>query len=100
MINHLQDSLDIVHANHPEAGICILGDVNHLNIGNLCKNNGLTQVVQVPTRGDVTLDKIFTNFSAFYQQPNTAPPIGPSDHSTVIWTPNQQIKKEPNSTNK
>ena len=70
MINHLQDS----HANNPDAGICILGDVNHLNIGNLCKNNGLTQVVQVPPREDRTLDKIFTNFSDLYQQPSTAPP--------------------------
>ena len=32
MINHIQDALDVVRINYPDAGICILGDLNHLDI--------------------------------------------------------------------
>ncbi len=46
MINHIQDALDLVRANHPDAGICKLGDLNHLDVTRLCKNNKLQQVVK------------------------------------------------------
>ena len=55
MIHHIRNTctLDIVPAKHPDAGICILGDVNHLQVDvrcPLCNNNRLTQVVKQSTK--------------------------------------------------
>ena len=97
MIHHIQDTLDIVRAKHPDAGICILGDINHLDVKPLCNNNRLTQVVKQPTRGVATLDKILTNMTEFYHTPNIASPIGLSDHSTVMWFPKQHKGNSSNS---
>ena len=88
MLNHIQDSLDSLRAKYPDAGICIMGDMNKLDVSSLCKNNKLIQVVDKPTRGNNILDKIITSFSNFYSTPIIGSPIGLSDHSTVIWLPN------------
>ena len=94
---HIQDTLDILRAKHPDAGICILGDMNRLVDTNLCRNNGLSQIVTFPTRGDATLDKIITNFSAYYLPPQPFSPIGLSDHSAVSWFPNTNLAKRRNA---
>ena len=98
MINHIQDTLDSLKSKFPEAGICILGDMNRLDVTQLCINNTLAQVVDKPTRGDAILDKIITNLDQFYTTPTIETPIGLSDHSTVSWLPKHNLKKQPNKT--
>ena len=44
----------------------------------------LKSAVTFPTRGDRTLDQIFTNISQFYNIPSSLPPFGLSDHQTVF----------------
>ncbi len=45
----------------------------------------LKQVVKKATRGNNTLDLIFTNISGFYQVPCILAPLSTSDHCIVIW---------------
>ena len=44
-------------------------------------------MVKSPTRGDKTLDLIFTNIEDYYCVPKIAPPLGASDHLCIFWTP-------------
>ena len=53
----------------------------------------MKQVVRAPTRGSNVLDLIITDMSRIYKQANIIPPIGKSDHSTVLWEP--EISKLP-----
>ena len=93
MLEHIQNTLDILRAKHPNAGFYIVGDVNRLDVASLCRNNGFKQVVDKPTRGNAILDKIITNVSEFYLPITIGSPIGPSDHSTVMWLPKKTVEK-------
>ena len=98
MLEHIQNTLDTLRAKHPHAGFYIVGDVNRLNVSSLCKNNGFKQVVDKPTRGNAILDKIITNVSEYYSPITIGSPIGPSDHSTVMWLPRktaETVKSKP-----
>ncbi|KAI8482474.1 hypothetical protein Bbelb_397940 [Branchiostoma belcheri] len=67
---------------HP--GIIILGDTNKYNSQSLCARYGLKQVVNRATRGHSQLDSILTNVQGLYSPPVHLPPIGTSDHQTVL----------------
>ncbi|KAI8515774.1 hypothetical protein Bbelb_065870 [Branchiostoma belcheri] len=67
---------------HP--GIIILGDTNKYNSQSLCARYGLKQVVNRATRGHSQLDSILTNVQGLYLPPVHLPPIGTSDHQTVL----------------
>ena len=43
----------------------------------------LTQVVDIPTRNDKTLDLLFTNFPSPVNRVKVMPPIGKADHDIV-----------------
>ena len=62
LIDHLQQAVDQITTEHPDAGIVIAGDMNHLDIAQLT-TGGFTQVVSEPTRQRAILDKIITNIS-------------------------------------
>jgi hypothetical protein len=57
---------------------------------NYCNSFSLKQVVKDATRGSNILDKIFTNASKFYNVPEILPPVGFSDHSSVLIKPLKQ----------
>ena len=52
----------------------------------------LNPVVTFPTRGDRTLDQIFTNISSLYTYPSRLPPFGLSDHHSVLIEANVRDK--------
>ena len=59
--DHLITSIDIVMRKHPECGVIITGEFNQLR-GNFMKTHyRFVQSVNVVTRGQVILDKIWTN---------------------------------------
>ena len=76
-----------------------MGDFNDLPTACIRKTCGFMQVVDVPTRGDATLDLILTNCSnIFYEKPITLPKIGEGDHFPVLYKakryiPPKSIKK-------
>lgn len=86
LIDHLQQTVDQITTDHPDAGIVIAGDMNRLDIAQLT-TGVFTQVVKEPTRQRAVLDKIITNISGHYQKPRILPPVGHSDHNTVQWQP-------------
>ena len=49
-----------ISQHHPHTGIILSGDFNHLPERYLKTRYRLKQIVNVRTRGDVTLDKIYT----------------------------------------
>ena len=55
--DHLVDAVDTVMKRHPNAGVIILGDVNHLQDKPL-REYPLKQLVSSATRGEALLDKI------------------------------------------
>lgn len=87
LIEHLQSTADDICLKHPDCGLVLLGDFNRLNISDLCRGNGLTQVVKDNTRGDAILDMILTNMPDLYNRPTILPPIGSSDHNSILWCP-------------
>ena len=75
MLEHIQDTLDSLRADYPDAGICIMGDLNHLKVDSLCKQNRFKQLVKCPTvtRGQATLDKIVTKLESYFLEPIASP---------------------------
>ena len=53
------------------------------------------RVVNQPTRGDRTLDKIISNLHTLYNDVVVSSPIGMSDHCTLLWKP-KAPQKRPN----
>ena len=86
MINYLCDCMDRLTKEHPHAGVVLLSDFNQLQDTALL-SYPLKQVVRAATRGSVTLDKIYTNISEWYQGPFSIPPIGRSDHNAIVMLP-------------
>ena len=95
LIAHLLSAIDHVKTSQSQAGIIVLGDFNRTDISSLCLGNGLTQVVNKPTKEDAILDLIITDFSSLYSTPHVKSPVGKSDHNCVIWLPKNS--RQPNT---
>ncbi|CAH1242791.1 Hypp6972 [Branchiostoma lanceolatum] len=85
LVEHLLTESDRIRTSHPEAGLILLGDFNRLDTKDICGGNGLTQVVDKPTRGQAILDVIITDLQAYYSKPEITSPLGLSDHNMVLW---------------
>ena len=96
LLNHIDQSVDYVRRHHPYTGVIIMGDFNKLKDFHLKRNHNLKQIVDIPTRGTATLDKIYTNLTDLYHRPVVIVPIGLSDHMVVVCTPSTSTKyREP-----
>ena len=91
LLNHLFDSLKSAESLYPNCGIIVTGDFNRLDICHLRNHFKLKQLVKFPTRGQATLDLILTNMGNHFSTPESFPPFGLSDHSTVIVKPKERI---------
>ena len=87
---HLIESLDSTLTSYPVSAIIIVGDFNQFRHSQLCNSFSLKQVVKQSRRGSNILDKIFTNASKFYNVPEILPPVGFSDHNSVLIKPLKQ----------
>jgi len=76
-----------------KARIVICGDFNDLRSfqNEISSLTNCKQIVQFPTRGDNTLDMIFTNFPCM-NLPRCIPPVGKSDHTCVLWCPTRKSR--------
>ena len=92
MANHIRHCLDYILQRHPHTGIILSGDFNHLPERYLKTHYRLKQSVTVRSRGDATLDKVYTNMDKLYGQPHTSCPVGNADHSVVICEPLVDLK--------
>ena len=69
---------------HPEAAFIVAGDFNHSNLKTVLPK--FHQHVSCPTRGDKTLDKVYTNMADAYKAA-PLPHLGQSDHLSLFLLP-------------
>ena len=81
--------IDTMIRKHPACGVIITGDFNQLNDNFRKVHYRFVQVVNVVTRGQATLDKIWTNMNGFYSTPVSISELGTSDHCMVLWKPDR-----------
>ena len=94
LLTQLIESLDSALTSYPASAIIIAGDFNQFRHSQICNSFSLKQVVKHATRGSNILDKIFINASKFYNVPEILPPVGFSNHNSVLIKP---LKKCMNS---
>ena len=87
MRDHVINGVDSMVREHPHCGVLLTGDFNQLNDKFLKTHYRYAQLVKVPTRGQSTLDKIWTNMSPVYDTPITLSELGSSDHNMVLLRP-------------
>ena len=83
----MTSALDMILNSHPNSGIILTGDFNHFKDSFLVNQFNLKQLVNVPTRGERTLDKIYTNMNSVYRNIKIMQPVSTSDHCAVMMTP-------------
>ena len=87
MKDYLISSLEILEIKYPNCAIVLAGDFNKTLLPLLqsaVKVFQLKRVVDFPTRGDRTLDQIFTNLTEYFSSPCSLPAFGLSDHQTIF----------------
>ena len=73
ILSFLYESMSSIEARFPRCGILIAGDFNRLDTSGFQNAFQLKQIVKFPTRGNRTLDPIFTNMKSFYKDPINFP---------------------------
>ena len=91
--DYLLSCLESLEARYPNCAFVLAGDFNRSLlplIHSVVKAFHLKPVVDFPTRGDRTLDQIFTNISEYFSTTSQSTPFGLSYHQTVsyeVWPP-------------
>ena len=91
LLDYLAHSITILRGKYLECGLLICGDFNKSGVakitritdhhfGEPCRKNPLAVRV-------FCMDIIITTLSQWYQEPEILPPVGTSDHSSVLWRP-------------
>ena len=86
--------LSSIETRYSKCGLCLVGDLNRLQITRLRNNYNLKQIVNFPTRGERTLDLVLTNLQDHYESPTQRPPLGLSDHMSIEVQPKVRIKSK------
>ena len=88
LYNHIQTNVDTFLRNHPNGLVLITGDLNPLSTGldgKIIKRlAGLSQIINVSTRGDAILDWCLTNVKKSFFEQVQLPQLGTSDHNTIL----------------
>ena len=84
--SHLFKCLDSSLTAHPNSAIVVVGDFNHFKPANLFSSFKLKKLVTKPTRGNNILDQAYSTLSHHYDTV-ILPPLGLSDHSSVLLKP-------------
>ena len=95
MKEHLKSSLELIETLYPNSGIILAGDFNQLDFKSTAKLFNLKPAIYFPTRGNNTLDQIFTNLKNFYNPADSGPPFGLSDHVTITMFPAKRQNLRP-----
>ena len=98
LTEHILSTIDLLSTKHHDAGFVIVGDFNQLNTDPLLSDQRYRQIVDRPTRGKNTLDKIISNISDLYDSVRITSSIGLSDHNTILWSLKENQPKQCNLT--
>ena len=91
MLDYLSDDLDLFLRDHPSAGIVIAGDFNKLNLSSLCR---FTQSRESSNERKDCIGSDPNQYDS-YEQVQHLPPIGRSDHQTLLLKPKIGEKTKP-----
>ncbi len=83
-LGELHDNICSLQNKHPEAFFVIAGDFNHVNLTDV--TSGFYQHVTIATRGENTLDRVYTNRCRAYRAV-PRPHLGLSDHISFMLIP-------------
>lgn len=83
-VDILQTSVNKLQSAHPDGIFIVAGDFNHANLRTVLPK--FHQHVTCPTRGDKTLDHVYSNVCGAYKV-SAHPHLGQSDHLTLFLTP-------------
>lgn len=87
LYSHISSNVDIFMQSHPDALVLVIGDFNYRSTRFSAKfiqrSTGLFQIVDVPTRENVTLDWCLTNCNNLFKSVQL-PPLGSSDHNMIL----------------
>lgn len=87
-IDHIIGTVSQLSSKYPHSKFVIYGDFNDLDTSHITNILPLEQIVTFPTREQNTLDLVFTNIEHYTTKPTDmcvkAPPIGSSDHCSII----------------
>ncbi len=89
-VSHILHSLDSISHSHPDCGIMVVGDFNHMKDKHI-KNFPLRQIVKSPTHLNSTIDCVYTNLYRFYNTPSLFPGLGLSLHQIVCCIPKDNL---------
>ena len=98
MKEYLISSLVSLEASYPNCAFILAGDFNRTflpMVQSAVKSFNLKPTVKFPTRGDRTLDQIFTNLDDYFSAPTRPPPFGLSDHVTIYMGPGARSTSKP-----
>ena len=88
LYNYIQTNVDTFLRNHPNGLVLYTGDFNPLSTGldgkMIGRLAGLSQILNVRTRGDAILDWYLTNVKKSFFEQVQLPQLGTSDHNTVL----------------
>lgn len=89
---NIDEIVDNFMNGHPKREVIILGDFNDFDVGQVCKDLYLADIVREPTRGQSILDHIMISegLKPIYDFSHVSyeAPIGKSDHLTLVLSPN------------
>ena len=91
--NQLVTNIDAVIPKHPDCGIIVTGDFNQLNDTFLKTHYRFVQVVNVGTRRNAVLDRIWTNMDKLYMSPVTISELGTLDLNMVLLKPSISLHR-------
>ena len=101
LYSHIQCNVDSFFQLHPDALILVTGDFNFRSTGldanHIKRITGLSQIIKVATRADAILDWCLTNSRDNIFQSIQLPPIGTSDHYTILLKAQDPPSKPDNS---
>ncbi len=83
-LQELHETISSLQIKHPEAFYVVAGDFNHVKLTDTLSS--FYQHVTIPTRGDNTLDCVYTNILGAYRA-LPRPPLGLSDHISILLAP-------------
>lgn len=95
-IDYIVSTVSGLLSRFSNAKFTIYGDFNELDTQPISDILSLQQLVWFPTRGPNTLDLVFTDIDWYVNAPEStclpAPPVGRSDHSSIVLTSSSQAK--------
>ena len=91
---YLMSTLETIEVKYPNSAIVVADDFNKFNNKAQARNYQLKPLAKIPTRGNNTLDQLFTNLQDYHQEPTAFPPFGLSDHVTVITMPGLRLESK------